>query len=287
MVDNIKEFFSDLFEKKNDDDNDDKENKKRLTQFLAILGVIIVAGILIIMFVIPEDTNDTRDVKSDLKISDSDKAEVEATAQNIIERAGNFGFIPDKINADNLQEISYNLSVDENNSEEFFNSRQLSYDSIKRFIMPNSPIDYSDEVIARWNNDMELKSMISYEIDYVDTAAKDTAGRIDGNTAAVVDVDFTTKEQVRNKTANDTTWDGSYSIGQKMFNNNTAQFVFTKDPTSNEWRLYEIKDLKNKFLLSTWENPNIDSFLSTQQNFENVGVLERTVPYVSQEQPQQ
>lgn len=262
-----------------EEDNNAKVEQKRQIYFIIGFFVIIAVAIAAIFYFIPDTNEEPEEPKSDLIISEKDQLSLEAQTSEIMDGIGNFGVSTESLTADNALDVEYIMSQTPNDGGEFYTSRKNSYESIRDYILKGSPIDYTPKVVSEWVNDDEIDSLVSYELvsENSTTPDKGTYINIAGvdEEAAYVDVNFTTKETIRQATADDTSWDGSYSILEKNFPNNTMRLTFVKDG-NNEWKLYSLIGLDYKFLLSTWENPSsFDTYATTQYDFKNVGKLER------------
>lgn len=258
--------------------NPEKEEQKRLIKFIAIVVTVIAVIVTLIFVFVPKESKEP-EIKSTIKISAQEKLEVEELSKTIINKVGNFGIRSDKLNGDNARNVEYVITQSPNNAKELSTSRQNAYESINENIMKNSPLAYSPRIVAEWVNESEMDGLISYKVDSATAVANDTGSTITVDDkqlkSVTVKVTFSSTETVRQATANDTSWDGSFTILEKTFGNNTADLIFVKD-NDNEWKAYALRNLDNQFLLATWETPASDSFADTQLGFNVVGKLEPT-----------
>lgn len=262
--------------------------KNRLTAFIVGVFVIIAVAVAAVIYFVPDEDTDDENIKSEVVISEQEKLELESQSSEIMENLGNFGVSSENLTAENALDVEYIINQTPNDAGNLYTSRRNSYDSIRDYVLKDSPIDYSPKVVSEWTNEEELSGLISYELisENSTVPSKGTTLNIGGKDydAAYVDVNFTSKETMRQATADDSSWDGSYSVLEKTFPNNTLRFTFVKDG-NNEWKLYSLMNLEYKFLLSTWENPtSFDVYTTTQYDFKNVGKLERKKKLVPPEE---
>lgn len=250
---------------------------------MMIGSVVILAAaiVLSIIFLIPNDTQQSDDtVKSDITLTAEDKAETSALAKDVIKSFGTFGFITDQITGDNIMDVSYLVSQDPSNAENFFTSREDAYNLTKeKFIAAGSPMDYDSRKVTDWTNDFEINSLASFSVESVEATTQNKGSTVsseDGTsrTIAIVNVTFTSREIQRNQTVNDSTWDGTWDVSQKDFNDKAVlNFV----QTENGWQLYSMTGPTNAFLLSSWETPEASLYANTQFDFQKVGTLKTNI----------
>lgn len=264
------------------DEIDSKTEKKRMIMLIAGVFAVLAVVLSLAFAFIPDGSDQEEDIKSEVFVSKEDQLIIEELSSSIMEDVGNFGVVTDSLTAENALDVEYIIAQTPNSGGEFYISRKNSYDKIREDILKESPIDYSPKVASEWINESETDGLISYEMISQNSTAVEKGSYLNFNgtdeAAAYVDVNFTSKETIRQATADDSSWDGSYDILEKTFPNNTLRMTFIKD-SNNEWKLYSIINLENKFLLSTWETPSsFDTYATTQYDFKKVGKLNREKP---------
>jgi len=251
-------------------------NKKAIV--VVVLPVVAVAIFLILFFVVfPGNTNNEETnqpiVSSTVEISESEQVKLEGISETIINQTGEFGVKKDVITPENIDELATLLEIDVNSADYYFTSRSTAYNSIDDYIMEGSPIDYNETEVNSWSNDFETLFRNSFSIESVEASAyeKGSYVDIDGTQlrSASVRVSFNSNETMFVEVGSEFGAERSYSVRSKNFNNTTATLVFVID-SDNEWKLYDIRDLENEFLLATWDNPRSDAFSETQFDLQEI-----------------
>lgn len=254
-------------------------NRRLITLIVAVFGVvaIICAGLFLLN---PKDTGDS--VDSIVEVTESEKLSAENVAEEFIKSAGNFGVITNAIDGDSILDVSYLLIDEYSKSSDYLLSRADSYIATKdQYIHSSSPLQYDTREVTSWLNPFEIDRLATIEAKVSEADSHENGKYLNINEVNVkaieVDVTFDSKETVRDMTANDSTWDGSYSILEKEHPNTTATITVALD-SDEEWRIYSVRNLDKEFLLSTWKNPSTDYDLNREDGFKNIGKLERTKP---------
>lgn len=265
------------------EDNVEKLEGRRLAFMVSVVVLVIAVVVALVFFIIPKNDGDTvEEVKSDVEITSTEISALETLSFEILQKIGNFGIRSDVLTADNALEVEYIAAQTPNDGGIFFTSRQTAYESIRDNVLSGSPIDYPARTVSEWVNNSEIEGLVSFEVIWstIEAQSKGSHTSVSGveHKTAYVDVTFTSKETMRHATADDSTWDGSYNVLSKDFPNNTARLTFVQDENL-QWKLYSLTGLEYQFLLATWETPNSDSFVNTQHDFSNEGILQRTVPF--------
>lgn len=260
--------------------NDD--HTKRLIKLIVIVGVvvaIVVGGGL--WLTAGEDSNSNPEIKSNVSITNSEKIAAKTVAEEFIKTTGNFGVRSDKLTGDNIRTVSYIINSSETSKRDYVTSRQDSFDFARtEYVLPGSPLDYDTRVMSEWNSVFESSRLLTMATTSITGVPNDNGEylNIGGKEfrAIEVEVSFDSKETIRDVSANDTTWDGSYKVLEKSFPNNTVKLVIAE--TEDGWKVYAQKDLDNQFLLSSWKTPNSDAYSDRQREFTQVDTLMPTEP---------
>lgn len=259
------------------EESHNKRNIKLIVGVAAVVAVVLVA----LLWVTAPSEKAPETVKSSVSISKADQLASESSATEFLKVAGNFGIKTSELTGDNIRNVSYLLTTGDVSANRYMASRKDSYDFLKRtYIYSGSPLDYDSRAVTQWKIPSEYSNLTSYQATNIVATAKPEAQvvTIDGKeeTAAVVDVIFDAKETIRTVTANDTTWDGSYSVLEKSFPKNTVTFLLVQD--SGIWKIYAQDNLQKQFLLSTWATPDSDAYANDQTGFIQVSTLKLTEP---------
>lgn len=269
-------------------DRYETSHDKRIIKLIAgvVVVIAVVLGALLWVTRAPAEVI-PGNVSSIIPLSESDQIASELVATEFIKSSGTFGIKDAELTGDNIRNVSYLLSSQDTSIKKYLTSRKDSYNFLnKTYVYKASPLDYDSRAVAQWKTPTEDRNLTSYQSLNVVAAARSKAQAlsIDGKTsnAAEVDVTFDSKETIRLVTANDTTWDGSYSVLEKSFPRNKATLLLVKD--GSEWKVYAQSGLQKQFLLSTWSAPDSNAYTDAQTGFTQVSTLKLTEPL---KEPQQ
>lgn len=255
----------------------DKRNLKLVVSVTAVVAVILGA----LLWVTAPSEEAPESVNSRVSLSRTDQLASESSATEFLKAAGNFGVKTSELTGDNVRNVGYLLTTGDVSANRYITSRKDSYDFLsKTYIFNGSPLDYDSRTVAQWKSPTENRNLATYQTENVSAKAKADAQIVTINgkeeIAAEVDVIFDSKETIRTVTANDTTWDGSYSVLEKTFAKNKVTLLLVQEDGS--WKVYAQNNLQKQFLLSTWETPDSDAYTSDQTGFTQVSTLKLTEP---------
>lgn len=237
---------------------------------LALVAVFLV--LFFTMFDNEEEDTTSVPVDSTVEITETEQLEVEGLAEQFITQAGTFGVKKDAVSPENIDEMATLLETDVNSSQYYFTSRAVAYGSLDEFIMTDSPVDYSADVVNNWTNAFETNFRNSFVVNDVEANAEAKGSNIttdDGPLkSAVVNVVFDSNETMFVEVGSEYGAERSYSVRSKDFVQNRASLIFVDTPEG--WKLYNIRDLNNEFLLATWDDPAAEAFADTQFNFNEI-----------------
>lgn len=252
---------------------------------IRLIAGVIVAAIAVLGALLwitrPEATQTQATVKSDVPLSKTDQLASEESASEFLKTAGTFGIKSSELTGDNIRNVSYLLTKNDASVTRYVTSRKDSYGFLnKNYVYKGSPLDYDGRSVAQWKSPSEDRNLTSYQSQNVTAKAKPNAQMltISGKDvpAAEVEVTFDSKETIRTVTANDTTWDGSYSVLEKLFPKNSVTLLLVEE--NGSWKVYSQNNLQKQFLLSTWENPDSDAYSNDQTGFTQVSTLKLSTP---------
>lgn len=257
------------------------EHNKRLIKL--IIGVLVSVGVVLAaLFWMTSGNDDSEnEINSSVSLLDEEKMAAESVAREFVKSSGNFGIRTDQITGNNIRNVSHLIHEEDTSVKDYLLTREDSYNFVKsEYVYPGSPLDYDSRAMAQWKNQFESNRLATFEAkDVVAESNKD--GKylsIEGRQykALNVKVSFNSKETIRDVTANDTSWDGSYNVLEKTFPNNTVNLLMVE--SDEGWKTYQQSDLENQFLLSSWKTPNSDNYAGVQNGFILVDTLTLTEP---------
>lgn len=256
----------------------DKRNIKLIIGVVVVIGAVIGALLWITR---PVSEVAPASVKSAVSLSNTDQIASEAVASEFLKASGNFGIKTSEITGDNIRNVSYLLTTGDVSANRYLTSRKDSYNFVNSsLIYKGSSLDYDSRTVSQWKSPIDDRNLATYQALNVVVKAKPNAQlvTISGKEepAAEVEVTFDSKETIRTVTANDTTWDGSYSVLEKLFPKNNLTLLLVQD--NGTWKVYAQSNLQKQFLLSTWATPDSDAYSNDQTGFTQVSTLKLTTP---------
>lgn len=254
-----------------------KGENKRLGLLIGVsifIVALVTAGI--VYLITKSDDNNTDEIKSDVAISVIDQSETSSLVESFLDGVGNFGFKEDGLNPSNIMDVGYIVSTNPANAKSFFVSRADAYATVRDYVYPNSALFFNSNVTGSWSNTFDTQYISTFELSSITTETSSNGAylTVDGTErlTAYTDVTFTSVETVRLKTADDSSWDGSFDVSKKTFADNTMRVTLIKDG-NDEWKIYAISNLQNEFLLATWRSPDASAFANLQRDFEKTGTI--------------
>lgn len=249
-------------------------NKRAIAVVAVPLALVVV--FLVVFFTVFNDNNEEAPssvpVDNSVEITETEQLEVEGLAEQFITQAGTFGVKKETISAENIDEMATLLETDVNSSQYYFTSRAVAYGSLEEFIMTDSPLDYPADTVNNWTNSFETNFRNSFVVNDVKVNAEKKGNSITTDEgqlkSAVVNVVFDSNETMFVEVGSEYGAERSYSVRSKDFVGNSASLIFVDTPEG--WKLYNIRDLNNEFLLATWDDPAEEAFSDTQFNFEEI-----------------
>jgi hypothetical protein len=264
------------------EENLEEARMKRVYKIVG--GVTVTIALLIggLLWATSNGDAENNEIQGNVELTSQEKLSAVETSKDFINTVGNFGVITEQLTGDNIQNVGYLIGTEDPGAKDYVIPRSESYSLAQsKFIYPDSSLDYDTRAVSQWSNGLESEKLMTFEITDLSAAPADSGQYVKINNENVkaiqVEVVFTSKEIIRDVTANDTTWDGSYSVLEKSFGNNTADLLLVEN--ESEWKVYSLNNLENQFLLSTWENPSSEEFSFIQTDFVPVDTLNRTEPY--------
>lgn len=258
---------------------DEEKGLNKRAVAVVLIPVLLVAIFLVLFFVVfnGDETDETtvEEVKSNVVISEAEQLEVESEAERVIQIAGNFGVKKENVSAENIDEMATLLETDETASGYYFTSRANSYSSLSDFIMEGSPIDYSVDEVNNWTNAFETSFRNSFSVIEVSADAGEKGSYINSSDQRLksvsVSVVFSSNQTMYVENGSEFGAERSYSVMSNDFESNSATMIFVE--VEGEWKLYDIKNLSNEFLLSTWNAPAEGAYADTQFGFKETDKL--------------
>ena len=262
--------------------NNSNSDNKRLNIFIGSAVLVIAALTVVIWVLSTKDSDDakTDEILADVQISVTDQAEVSTVVDEFINGASNFGFRTDGISSGNITDVQYLVSHSPNSARSLFTSRDAAYGNVREYIFKASPRFFNSNVTGSWSNEFETQLASTFRLDKVTVDVKDKGAYLNiGGTdrlTAYVSVTFSSTQTIRNKTADDSSWDGTFNVLEKGFPDNTADITLVQDENL-DWKIYAINNLKYEFLLASWQNPDVNAYSDVQRDFVKVGTIKSDI----------
>lgn len=230
-------------------------------RFFLLSGVFILIAALVTGGIIywtsrPADEN----IKTSVPLTAQDRAEAEKVAKSFITDAGTWGLRTDKVNAENIKDVAFSVQQNTQTANTYWYSRNENYERTKlAYIAPNGPLWFGTSIVQTWWDPISREVMASFRTLEVKPQIPDAGSTLTVNdfdtTAITVPVTYSIKQQKMMATATDSEWDGTYSVQERVYEEN-AQLVLVK--MSEGWRVYKLTGNKYPFLLTSWSTPETD-----------------------------
>src|SRR5699024_7375455 len=248
---------------------------------IAVPIFLIVVGALLYFFIAPgfsEEEELPEDVR--IEVTSEQFQKISPVVIGGLQSAGNFGYNTVKIiESNSFAEVIKTIKNSPDSVDPaMYRSREVAYNNLKdNFIAKNLPLDYSVSTAASWTQMIEYGTTKRYfKTGSIKVSKPDYMRKMDWNGGMVdtvkVKATFEGVAQTGQQTRHDTQWDGTYKIMERVFPNQEIEVQLVK--TQDGWKFYDIDMPDNKFLLSTWKNPE-EGVYATELNtgYEEVDIL--------------
>lgn len=248
--------------------NQDKKERKRFYTICIVFAAIVI-GILFLIW--PKSSNNTTQQNTNVALTSSDKQSVNSEVESFVKKAGSFGFDFSTLNASNLGNVDYLVSTGD--YKDYVLPRQDRYRSLLNDIDPKGLSYYDDATINNWDTSLEIKDHVNYVVNSVSADSPDKGFYVVENNknvkAVEVPAKYSSTSKMVYKEVMDSTWDGSYNVRQKEFQDE-AKIVLTL-ADNGQWKVYSVTS-NHPFLLATWKNADGSSFFD--QRFLNTNIVD-------------
>lgn len=241
-------------------------------RFFLLSGVFVLLAALITGAVIYFTSGDDEaDIKSTVQLSAEDRAEGEKVAKDFITQTSTWGLRTDKVNADNMKDVSYIVQQNTQTANTYWYNRNQNYEAVKtNFIAPDSKLWYEPARVQSWWDPIAREVMADFRPLEVKVQVPERGSRLTvGDTetdAMIVPVSYTVKQTKRMATSTDMEWDGTYSVLERNYQED-AQLVLVR--MGDGWRVYSLTGNQYPFLLTVWATPDED-YNAEQHGFQEV-----------------
>lgn len=256
-----------------------QQNQQARLRNLALMFVIVVSVIAGVFVYFSNQKPADDSVKTDVQISDADQTNMKSSAEDALGRLGTFGVKGDKVTGDNASEVRYVITQSPGDANDFFLSRKKAYESVVPLLSKDSAVTIGVKDVESWTNSWEIDNLASFEISNVTVNVPKTGKYLDdlngdSDSRAIIvsaEVTFTTTETIRRATVDDSSWDGTYDVMEKVYPNNKANVVFIQE--DNSWKIYDLNGIDKKFLLANYRTPSSDDYADLNFDFKKIGTI--------------
>lgn len=252
----------------------DSESKRFVIISVAVLLVaaLIVGGVL---FFFGDDEKKTLDV---IALNATEKEEVSLLAEDFVKDAGTWGAITNKINGNNIIIVRALTTENDSSASRFFTTRQAKAVEVKEKYTSAGPLANLLEDANQWVDAISLDNISTFTINSVDATAPDKASFLvyenEQVKSARVQVNFRATQVNRIQTGDDTSWDGTFSVLDKK---TEGKVVVTVIQTKEGWKVRNVSEGKNDYMLVSWGNPVNKPYGSTQFDFTEVSTIKAKI----------
>lgn len=252
---------------------EEKTKQRNIRLAIGAVIVIAIAVVAVIVFVIPNESDEQLPPAS-YTLDEFERSNSASAAEELVQDSGDFGVISSSITGNNILNVSRIISDPNSDSSSYLVTRSDRFHTLEDQIAPGSPLDYSTTDVAQWGVPDELFDFSTFEVTEVNATAPDTGSyvTIDGTREKFADVEvtYTSRQTIRLATAQDSTWDGSYSVREGLHEESvTIRMVYL----NGNWFGYSIVSDEPPFPLAIWANPNRGAYEDTQFDFVEVDII--------------
>lgn len=246
-------------------------------RFVILVGLflVIVLGATVALVVFTRHTEEQSMKVDTIPLSQEERIGAEGVAREFVTRAGTWGLREDSVNSSNIVQASSVIANHTPATPSYWASRQDVYRQLKEnLLLAVSPLTYGEEVYREWQDDVAETTLSSFKVTSVQAQAQEagTLTVVGGAqlTTVEVRVTFTSLQKRRIKTADDSSWDGTFRVDEKLITEETVVKVVQE--TEDAWKVSSMSALKNPYILATWRNA-ADDYTNTQEGFTPRGTL--------------
>jgi hypothetical protein len=246
---------------------------RRFYALIVLLALLVVTGAFLIITLIQKGQSEG--IISDVMISNEEKQVIEKNSKEFITVAGTWGLKAKKITPENLIAVAYIVGTNSPTGEDYWDSRGTIYSKLKStLIAENSPLWYGQSTTVNWTDPTSRDSLATFEAagsPLITIPAQGSYLTYNGKTVRAVQVTITysIKETRRIKTSTDVSWDGTYQVDSRVYDDKAEIILVDAGGT---WQIYDIKGVTYPFALVTWKNAS-DEYTNQQFGFTNVSTI--------------
>lgn len=199
-------------------------------------------------------------------LSPEEVSSIEGTVEDLLMTTGNFGV--------DREGFSGQLTDEEVVADGIFESRAETYAQVEDRISSSSDYSFSEERIANWDEDAFAGFSVS-EVSIDDILGPVVRNDSGSNVRSVeVDVNWSGQEFYYEVTSTDTSWDGSYHILERDYEESDAVIGLIEE--DGQWKLNTISGVNNIHATALWSSPSPERSPFADQ-LQNVGTTSATI----------
>lgn len=232
-----------------------------------------MCGVVVYFIVHHQDAGDIPSLPETVDISSKDQKEIEEVVQNFMKDNSTWGVVEDKLVSKDISFQKTMIMKNRPESYEMFLGKTDTYLVTRaKYISKHSALWYEDSVTREWSDSFERDSLVNYtnNSSAVSIPEKGSVVKIGGKNYPVVSTkaSFSVTEKRRLQMVNDSSWDGSFEVQQKVFSGKAdVNVVKEKDG----WKVYSMSNVSHPFVFSTWDDNGEDR--PDQFDFTKVGTI--------------
>lgn len=255
-------------------EEDDAASKKKFYIAGGVLAVLLVLLAALFTFLAPgEEENATPAVES-VAITQEDQAAIDALVREFVQIGGSWGVNEEVLNEGNIARIARSSLGDVGVTEAYWRLRPEVYRQVQEtYLAPLGPLYYDEASVTTWQDPIAQASLSTFSTtaDAVKTAPQGDYVILANEKypRAHAEVASTTVQTTRVKTADDPSWDGTFRVMEKAFQDAyTVEVIQAKDGT---WRVYSIEGSAYPFV-NVAQGPQ-DDYYYAQHDFKDKGSI--------------
>lgn len=248
-------------------------------RFWSLIVLIALIGGLFAVFLLTRPEKAPEEIDTSIAITAEEQEAVAARLESFFRASTEWGLSPESVNGDNIFDIKEVILKNGATAPSHWLARGAVYLKLKEdaYIMPFGPLWYEDSKVSTWYDEYSRDNLMSFVTGDVNITVPDRGSILtlsgDKLTSVSVDATFSVTETRRVQTANDSSWDGTFAVEEKVFTD-TAKVIMVY--SMDQWKVYDIKGLEFPFLQVTWGNPD-SSYEMFQFDFVRTGEIKAKI----------
>lgn len=259
-------------------------NLSERAKFQIAVAAILISGLIAAGAMVFMGRGDDERPKSTVELSVEDQRAAEVASKAFVQTAGTWGVKQGSITPNNFIEARYLIRSMSAGASQYWIDRSVSYKAVLGGSLSSAgPLVYDRNTYTHWDDQAAREYLSSFTIQNVSAKSGTTGGYVEIGAqrfpSAYVKTTFTSRQTNMRHTVDDASWDGTVDIMARNYNQDVTVTLVKQD---EKWRVYDVANLTQPFLLTTWREPDASYEVSMQVGFTKVDSLKANLKAVQQ-----